>query len=179
MNITTNRRRIIWSEITKSPRNWLALLGATFFGSGLLPKAPGTWGTIAAAPIWFGTSELPLKVRGLIWLTLAIWGVWSAKVFDQVNGTQDNQNIVMDEVTGLGITAWTAGIHPINYAIAVILFRFFDIVKPFPVRLVDRLSHRSRNRLISALGVMGDDWVAGAQGLLMMMIAQHLGWLAK
>jgi phosphatidylglycerophosphatase A len=176
---TKNRRQILWPEIRKSPRNWFALVGATFFGSGLLPKAPGTWGTVAALPLWYFTRDLPFAERAALWVALALWGVWSSKVFDEVNQTQDNQNIVMDESTGVGITAWTAGIHPVNYLVAFVLFRFFDIAKPWPVRAVDRWSHRGGNRWAAALGVMGDDWVAGVQGLLLMLLAQHFGWLPQ
>ena len=179
MSLSKNRRQILWPEIRKSPRNWIALVGATFFGSGLLPKAPGTWGTLAALPLWFATHDSTLELRILIWTTLAIWGVWSSKVFDEVNHTQDNQNIVMDEATGVGITAWTAGASPWNYLIACALFRFFDIVKPWPVKNVDRWSHRSGSRWAGAWGVMGDDWIAGIQGLIVILIAQHFGWLPR
>lgn len=179
MSSSRNRRQILWGEIRKSPRNWLALAGATFFGIGLLPKAPGTWGTLASLPLWFAARDLPPLERAGMWLLLAAWGVWSSKVFDQVNQTQDNQNIVMDEVTGVGITAWTAGSEPINYLVACVLFRFFDIAKPWPVKAVDRWSHRSGSPWASAWGVMGDDWVAGIQGLLLMLLAQHLGWLPR
>ena len=179
MKTPRDRRHIDWSEIRKSRANLFALLGATFFGSGLLPKAPGTWGTLAALPLWYATRDLPTTVRLLAWTALAAWGVWSSKVFDEVNRTQDNQNIVMDEATGVGITAWTAGADPVNYAVAFLLFRFFDIVKPWPVRAIDRWSHRSGDRWTAAFGVMGDDWIAGIQGLLLMLLAQHLGWLAR
>ena len=105
MKTPRDRRHIDWSEIRKSPANLFALLGATFFGSGLLPQAPGTWGTLAALPLWYATRDLPTTGRLLAWTALAAWGVWSSKVFDEVNRTQDNQNIVMDEATGVGITA--------------------------------------------------------------------------
>ncbi|MBU6375986.1 MAG: phosphatidylglycerophosphatase A [Bdellovibrionales bacterium] len=179
MSTSKNRRQILWQKFSKSPKNWLALCGATFFGSGLLPKAPGTWGTLAAIPLWYLTHDLPFFQRFSILLTLCIWGVWSSRVFDQVNETQDNQNIVMDEVTGVGITAWTAGAHPLNYLVAFIVFRAFDIAKPFPVKAVDRWSHRSGNRWSAAFGVMADDWVAGIQGLGVLVILQYWGFLPK
>jgi phosphatidylglycerophosphatase A len=177
MSIPKDRRRILWAEIRRTPKNWLALLGATFFGSGLLPRAPGTWGTLAALPLWYAVHDFPVLQRAGLWLFLAAWGVWSSKVFDQVNQTQDNQNIVMDEATGVGITAWTAGADPLNYLVACLLFRFFDIAKPWPVKTVDRWSHRSGSTWGAAFGVMADDWVAGIQGLALILLAQHLGWL--
>ena len=179
MSKQKNRRQILWGEIKTSPRNWLALVGATFFGSGLLPKAPGTWGTLAALPLWYAATDLQTGQRLLIWIALALWGVWASRIFDQVNQTQDNQNIVMDEATGVGITLWTAGASPINYLVGFALFRLFDIIKPFPVKSVDKWSHRSGNPWAAAFGVMGDDWVAGLQGLLVMMVAQYLGWLPR
>lgn len=179
MSAPSSRRYIRWSALKSSPRRWLALVGATFFGSGLLPKAPGTWGTLAAMPLWYFVHDREPSQRWAIWMLLAVWGVWSAKEFDEMNDTQDNQNIVMDEVTGVGLTAWTAGPHLINYFAAFVLFRAFDIVKPYPVRAVDRWSHRPGNRWLAGFGVMADDWVAGLQALLLIVLAQAWGWLPR
>lgn len=155
----------------------MALLGATFFGSGLLPKAPGTWGTLFALPLWWRISEFHQWTQAGVWLGLAAWGVWSSKVFDEMNETQDNQNIVMDEATGVGIAAATAaGDFAVLFA-AFVLFRAFDILKPWPVKLVDQWSHSSGSRWHRAIGVMADDWIAGLQALALIVLAQHYGWL--
>jgi phosphatidylglycerophosphatase A len=172
-----NRRQIIWKKIRHSRRGLFALLGATFFGAGLLPKAPGTWGTLFALPLWWRVSTLPGWTQLAVWAFLAAWGVWSSKVFDELNETQDNQNIVMDEATGVGIAAATAGGNWLVLLAAFILFRAFDILKPWPVKLIDRWSHSSGSSWHRALGVMADDWIAGLQALALILLAQHYAWL--
>ncbi len=173
----TDRRQILWPRLKASPHGRLALLGATFFGAGLLPRAPGTWGSLLALPLWWAVSPLPPAAQIALWLVLAAWGVWSSKVFDELNETQDNQNIVMDEATGVGIAALTAGGDWSLLLCAFLLFRIFDILKPWPVKLVDRWSHSSGSAWHRAFGVMADDWVAGIQALALIILAQHYGWL--
>jgi phosphatidylglycerophosphatase A len=177
MKSTLNRRQILWPRIHSSLRGRVALLGATFFGAGLLPKAPGTWGTLLALPLWWASAPLPPLVHVCLWIGLATWGVWSSKVFDELNETEDNQNIVMDEATGVGIAAATAGSDWTLLFAAFVLFRVFDIFKPWPVKAVDRWSHSSGSPWQRALGVMADDWVAGIQALALILIAQKYGWL--
>jgi len=175
--IKNSRRQILWDQVRASTRGKIALVGATFFGAGLLPKAPGTWGSLLALPLWWAVAPLDIAWKAAIWLGLAAWGVWSSKVFDELNQTQDNQNIVMDEATGVGIAAITAGQNWELLLCAFLLFRIFDIVKPWPVRSVDRWSHASGSPWSGALGVMADDWVAGLQALALIILAQNYGWL--
>ncbi|MEN9723196.1 MAG: hypothetical protein RJB38_1182 [Pseudomonadota bacterium] len=177
MSTAKDRRWMNWPAIRQSPRQWLALLGGTYFGVGLLPWAPGTWGTLAALPLWYWSESCNTTFRIALWLGLAGWGVWSAYSLDRVNGTRDNQNIVMDEVTGVGITAWWAGQHVQNYVAAFLVFRVLDMTKPFPARSFDRWSHEHGSAWKSAIGVMADDWVVGLQGLLLLKLAQSWGWL--
>ena len=172
-----NRRQILWPRIRSSWRGRLALLGATFFGSGLLPRAPGTWGSLFALPVWWLAGSLAPWAWALLWLSLSTWGVWASMVFDELNETQDNQNIVMDEATGVGLAALTCHGHWGLLFCAFLLFRTFDIIKPWPVSLVDRWSHQSPSPLRRGLGVMADDWVAGLQALALIWMAQYFGWL--
>ena len=172
-----DRRQILWPRIKASPQGRFAMLGATFFGAGLLPQAPGTWGTLLALPLWWALAPLPGIVQLTAWVLLAVWGVWASKVFDELNETQDNHNIVMDEATGVGIAAATSQGNWQLLLAAFLLFRIFDILKPWPVRLVDRWSHSSGSAWHRAFGVMADDWVAGIQALLLIWLAQHYGWL--
>jgi phosphatidylglycerophosphatase A len=172
-----NRRQILWPNIQSSWRGKLSLLGATFFGAGLLPAAPGTWGSLLALPLWWSLAPWEPWLRATCWIVLAAWGVWASKIFDELNQTQDNQNIVVDEATGVGIAAATAGDHWELLLAAFLLFRIFDILKPWPVKLVDRWSHSSGSAWHRAWGVMADDWVAGLQALASIAIAQHYGWL--
>ncbi len=177
MSAKSNRRRIHWDRFSSSPRAVFALLGATFFGAGLLPRAPGTWGTLLALPLWWALGTSSTGTRALAWIALAVWGVWASKAFDELNGTEDNQNIVMDEATGVGIAAATAGSDWRLLLVAFLLFRIFDILKPWPVSLFDRWSHSAPSKWGRAVGVMADDWVAGLQALALILLAQHYGWL--
>lgn len=177
----SDRRPLDWKKVS-GPSEWAAVLTGTFFGSGLLPKMPGTWGTAAAVPLaWWvnGLSpDLSLWLKPLLWTTLLFAGTWAGKKFQELFGAADNQNIVMDEVVGLGITAWTAGTDWKNLICAFVLFRFFDIVKVPPVRQLDRWSKEHADDPWSGgFGVMADDLVAGIQALIVMMALQKYGIL--
>ncbi|MGK5082941.1 phosphatidylglycerophosphatase A [Bdellovibrionota bacterium FG-1] len=175
----TPRRLLRWEKV-RGPRAILAIATGTALGAGLVPLAPGTAGTLAALPLAYFTNEWPWPLRIALWTALTAAGTWAAKVFDELMGTSDNQNIVMDEVVGLGITAWTAGHDVTSLLVAFVLFRFFDILKPFPVRNIDTWSKKkaSENTPLSqwygGFGVMADDLVAGLQGLCCMLLLQWL-----
>ena len=177
-------RRIIRWEKLRSPRVSIAVSIGTAWGAGLAPLAPGTAGTLVGIPIHFFTSGMGEIPRAIIWTTLLAAGTWAAKVIDEEMGTQDNQNIVMDEVVGYGITAWTAGTDPKALIAAFLLFRFFDIAKLPPVRFIDLWSKNraaaSHNhaRWFGGFGVMADDVAAGFQGLLCMWLLQYFGLLS-
>ncbi len=174
---------IIWSKI-KGPRESIAVVVATAFGAGLLPVMPGTWGTLAAIPLAFVTRNLSFEARLFMWVAITAVGTWAARVLDQAFGSSDNQSIVIDEVIGYGITAWTAGAHPVNILAAFALFRAFDILKPPPVRQADRWSKKKAAQTDSALaswwggfGVLLDDILAGFYGLFVMLLLQKAGLL--
>jgi phosphatidylglycerophosphatase A len=146
-----------------------AALIATFFGSGLLKPASGTWGSLAAlAPGLliaerFGASGL------LIGAALAYGlGHWASTVW--INGTEDKDPspIVIDEVAGLWLTLTLAPLTPLGAALAFGLFRFFDIVKPWPVRWADK-------NIGGATGIMLDDILAGIWAALVLLAAREFG----
>jgi len=140
-----------------------AFLIATWFGSGLLPKIPGTWGSAAALPfawgiMWFGGP----------WTLLAfavgafVVGIWAAGMYSKHSGIKDAGPIVIDEVAGQWLTLIPAGLDPVLFLIGFFLFRAADILKPWPANWADR-------ELEGGLGVMLDDIFAGiyaAIGLL-------------
>lgn len=177
-----DRRALDWSKV-RGPRAVCAIAIGTALGAGLLPVAPGTFGTIASVPLAYVTADAHWALRAAMWLTLLAAGTWAAKVFDETMRTSDNQNVVMDEVVGLGITAWTAGQDWRALLAAFVLFRFFDIVKPWPVRLIDEWSKRKAAEggptasWYGGFGVMADDVAAGFQGLACMLVLQRLGWI--
>jgi phosphatidylglycerophosphatase A len=175
--IYSARRKIIWKKV-KGVKVPTALVVATALGAGLLPYAPGTMGTVIALPLAYSTRDWPTASRLCMWIGLTALGTWAAKVFDETMGTHDNQNIVIDEVVGLGITSWTAGSDPKNWLAAFLLFRFFDVLKPPPVRQIDAWSKKQSSPWWGGFGVIADDMVAGAQALCVISALQALGVLS-
>ena len=173
VGIYSGRRQIVWRNI-RGIRSISAFLVATALGAGLMPLAPGTMGTLVGIPLAYCTTEWSLLSRLALWLGVTVLGTWSATRFDQMMKTHDNQNIVIDEVVGLGITAWTAGDDALTWLVAFLLFRFFDVLKPPPVRQVDSWSKKQTDPIWDGVGVMADDVIAGFQGLAVILILQWL-----
>jgi phosphatidylglycerophosphatase A len=132
-----------------------ASLLATWFGSGLLPKAPGTWGSLAALPCAWG-----IALMGGPWLLFAaclavfLLGLWASGPYARSLGQDDPGSVVIDEVAGQWLALLPVALQLEYYPLAFIAFRFFDIVKPWPVNWLDQ-------RLKGALGIMADDMMAG------------------
>ncbi|OAN44064.1 phosphatidylglycerophosphatase A [Paramagnetospirillum marisnigri] len=133
---------------------------ATWFGVGLLPKAPGTWGSAAALPLgwWIMTQGgAPLLLAAV--LVCSIVGWWASAVYVARTGAPDPSEVVVDEVAGQWLVLSAAPLDPLSFAVGFALFRLFDIWKPWPVRLADQ-------KIGGGLGVMLDDIAAGLYGLL-------------
>ena len=142
-------RRITSPDLFRSPIHVLAF----GFGTGISPVAPGTLGTLAAVPIVWALSELPATLCVVVVFVFAVAGVHICQVAADTLGTHDHPGIVWDEMVGLMVTllfvpfSWTA------LAAGVVLFRIFDIWKPWPIRYVD-------NKIHGGLGIMLDDLIA-------------------
>ncbi len=123
-------------------------------GLGALPGAPGTWGSLGALPLWLLSSVLDPGCYLLLVLLLALVAIRVAGRAGEIFGVEDSPVIVIDEIAGLFL-AFT-GIAPgFGSALAgFLLFRFFDVVKPFPVDWCDE-------NLSGGFGVVVDDLVAG------------------
>lgn len=146
----------------------LATCIATFFYSGLFPKAPGTAGSLAAICVFIlAMPFLSQALLGLIAVLGYVIGIWASRVYMDTTGKHDPGEIVIDEAVGIAITLMI--IHPflnnssggfysseafIAYILAFISFRFFDILKPWPISYCDK-------EIKGAHGVMLDDVVAG------------------
>ncbi len=132
-----------------------ASLLATWFGSGLLPKAPGTWGSLAALPCAIVIAALA-GPWGLLAAVLAVTaaGLWAADIYAARSGADDPGEVVIDEVAGQWLALVPAALDPWLYAVAFLAFRFFDIVKVWPANWLDR-------NIKGAWGIMLDDLAAG------------------
>jgi phosphatidylglycerophosphatase A len=131
-----------------------AALLATWFGSGLLPVAPGSWASLAALPgaallVWLGGPLLVLVASA----ALFVLGMWAADAYMEAIGVHDPPAIVIDEVVGQWLTVALLPIDPILYALGFLLFRIFGVLKPWPANFIDRA-------VTGGFGVMLDDVVA-------------------
>ena len=168
------KKRVRWENV-RGPKAILAVVIGTALGAGLAPVAPGTLGTLVGVPIHYFSADWSIAGRLTLWIGLTLIGIWAAQIFDRTMKSMDNQSIVIDEVVGFGITAWTAGTHVNSLIVAFVLFRILDIVKIPPVRQIDRWSKKRPGW--SGFGVMADDVMAAFQGLAIMLILQYFGIL--
>jgi len=125
------------------------------FGSGLAPKAPGTFGTLAAVPLYLLLNQLPLGAYALALIVLFGFGIWICDKTAKDLGVHDHGGIVWDEFVGYWITMLAAPPQWWWIVVGFVLFRFFDIVKPFPISWLDKRVH-------GGIGIMLDDAVAGS-----------------
>lgn len=140
------------------------------FGLGLAPKAPGTFGTFAALPFIFTTLYFPLWLQIVFAVVISVFGLWACgKTADDL-GVHDHPAIVWDEVAGFYITMIGAAISWQSLLVGFVLFRFFDIVKPGPIRILDK-------RLHGGLGIMADDVLAGIFSLICVQALFKMGYL--
>lgn len=146
----------------------LAKLIATALGAGYSPIGPGTCGTAVAVPLAWALRARPDWQFALIAVVITLIGVAAAQRADQAWKTEDNQKIVIDEVAGYLVTisfvprSWAA------LAVGFVVFRFFDIVKPPPIRWLEE-------NLPGGWGVMLDDIGAGVMGVIVMGLLTYFG----
>ncbi|MGW8161214.1 MAG: phosphatidylglycerophosphatase A family protein [Desulfobulbales bacterium] len=143
----------------------LIMFIATGAGSGYLPKAPGTWGSMLGVGLWFCTRNLDLFPYLVITAILLVVGTFCAGAAEKIVDFADPGIVVVDEIVGQMVALISAPHHPLAAVLAFVLFRFFDILKPFPVGWLDRHIH-------GGLGIMLDDLIAGLYALLIL----HLIW---
>jgi phosphatidylglycerophosphatase A len=186
----------------KKPR--FALLIATAFGLGYLPKAPGTWGSVGGVAlitaVGMSVATIPYgdflvdydpRVHMAVFLATCVIGLWGASQAARFWDTPDPQRVVIDEVSGqyltimvgcglpffvphraihvslLGNITWHSALDWKYLLLAFILFRVFDIWKPFPARQAESLP--------GGLGIMADDWIAGFYAAILLWLARVAG----
>ena len=131
-----------------------AALITTWFGTGHLPKAPGTFGSLAALPVaWVLAERFGPWAVAAAGIVLFVIGHFAVTVYLRHTRTKDPGEAVIDEVAGQLIAVAPAALDPLAFGLAFILFRIFDIMKPWPVNALER-------NLPGAAGVMADDAAA-------------------
>ena len=140
------------------------------FGSGLAPKAPGTAGTIAAIPFLYLMSFLNNTSYLIVLLIIIISGIWLCQKTSDDLGVHDHPGIVWDEFAGLFVTMVAAPFNWMTVVAGFVLFRLFDIWKPWPISFLDK-------KVSGGLGIMLDDIVAGVFAAVVLQLMLHLGWL--
>jgi phosphatidylglycerophosphatase A len=147
---------------------------ATFFGAGRLHPGPGTWGSLATMLVWAvisrqlpGSWVIPVNVA-LALLAIGV-GIPAATQVARATGIKDPQFVVIDETAGQLITLIAAPLSWKSFLAGFILFRVFDILKPPPVRQLEKLPEGT--------GIVVDDVAAGVYGWIVLRILLHFGLL--
>lgn len=140
-------------------------------GSGLIRPAPGTWGTVSGLLVFvlLVTFLSPLMAIAIM-AVLSVYGTWCAHRSAIKMGVHDYGGIVIDEWVGIWITLAVVEPSLINLIVGFILFRIFDIAKPWPIGWIDR-------HVSGGIGIMIDDVVAGVFSAGLLLVAVALGWL--
>ncbi len=168
---SSNRGAQVASEnASRSLTDYLALAISTW-GVGYIPIAPGTWGSVVGALVFWGVSvqfaslsrASFLVTEFVVALIITFLGIWAGSRVERLLKRKDPGRVVVDEVAGQMIAllplAWFTGAYSIGWVIvSFTLFRFFDIVKPYPARRFERFN--------GGVGIMADDLVAGVYGAL-------------
>ena len=152
-----------------------AMMVATFFGIGRMRPGPGTWGSAAALLLWAAIAyALPASRRTPVVIVLALLvtliGIPAATRVARASGTKDPQFVVIDEVAGQLIALIAVPLAWKTFLAGFILFRAFDIVKPPPVRQLEKLPEGA--------GIVFDDIAAGVYALVGMQLLLHFGLLS-
>ncbi len=137
------------------------------FGSGKAPKAPGTFGTLVGIPAWLLLQPFATYIYVAVVAGMFVVGVWICHVTERDLGVHDHPGIVWDEIVGYLITMFLAPAGWMWMASGFVLFRLFDIWKPFPIRQIER-------RIQGGFGNMLDDALAAVFAWLVMQAIVRL-----
>ena len=133
--------------------NFFILLSATGLGAGFSPIVPGTMGTLLAIPFYYFVSSIPSPLYELTLVAFFFFSSWISNQAERYWGKKDDRRIVIDEIMGFLVTMLWIPRSPLFIVAGFLLFRFFDILKPFPIRRLERVR--------SGFGVVLDDVLAG------------------
>lgn len=150
-------------QVLRDPVHWLAF----GLGSGLLPLAPGTWGSLLAVGIFWLVPPLPIVVQLTALVVAFAAGCVICGVSARRLGVHDHGGIVLDEIVAMLLVLCVTPRTPGWTLVAFLLFRFFDVVKPWPIREAD-------HRIAGGLGIMLDDVLAAVYAALVVRGAMIL-----
>ena len=144
---------------------------ATWFKTGLIKYFPGTFGSIASLPFaalitFWGGQKLLL----IFTIILFLIGIYIANYYSSLIGKKDPSEIVIDEVVGQWLVLVFVPLDLLMYIVALVLFRFFDILKPWPIKLVE-------NKYDGGFGIMIDDILASIYSILIIMVLLRTAFL--
>jgi phosphatidylglycerophosphatase A len=145
------------------------VLVATWFGAGFLPIAPGSWGSLAALPFaWVIRDQWGAAGLAIAAAIAFMVGWWAAATVAKTSAVEDPGSIVIDEVAAQWLVLLAAPPAALPYALAFVLFRIFDIWKPWPARWAERYVE-------GGLGIMLDDLFAALYAMLSLLVLLTLG----
>ena len=151
--------KIDYKLLISDPAHFIAL----GFGAGLTPKLPGTAGTLLALPIYLLMQDLSVPIYLAVVGLFAVIGVWAAGRSARLSGISDPAEIVIDEIVGMLLALTMLPSGWLWLGIGFLLFRLFDIMKPWPICLIDRKIH-------GGIGIMLDDLLAGVYTFLVIQM---------
>jgi phosphatidylglycerophosphatase A len=141
---------VVPRSIWQNPLHFIAF----GFGSGALPYAPGTWGTLMAIPFYLAIQTLPIVIYLIITLLVILSSIWLCNKISQEIKVHDHPGMCLDEIVGFLVTMTAAPTSIYWIMTGFLLFRLFDIWKPQPIRCIDE-------KVGGGLGIILDDVVAG------------------
>jgi phosphatidylglycerophosphatase A len=163
MNLVPEEKRVKVRVDLRDPAHFIAF----GFGSGLAPKAPGTVGTLVAIPLYLLLVQLPWAGYMGAVLGSILLGIWACGVSARKLGVHDHNGIVWDEFAGFLLTMALMAPVLANVIAGFLLFRFFDIVKPWPIRWLDGHVH-------GGVGIMADDLLAAVYAALCLLLLARI-----
>ena len=166
LNTQLGKNRLTPKQILSDPILFLAF----GFGSGLAKKAPGTLGTLAAVPVYWAFAQTGIVAYSLLTVAVTIAGIWICDIAAKKLGEHDFGGIVWDEIAGYLITLWLVPFSWQAMVVGFLLFRVFDIIKPWPIKWVDQ-------RVEGGFGIMLDDVLAGVFAGFLLLLFIGLGWV--
>lgn len=158
----TEIQRRVWSD----PRYFFGY----GFGTGLLPKMPGTWGTLMAIPIYLMLPKFSLTAYLIIVLLIGLYAISISEALSKEIGIHDDPGMNIDEFVGYFVTMIWAPLTWWAVVLGFVYFRFFDILKPWPISWIDR-------KVKGGFGMILDDIIAGIAAMLVLQLTAWAVWL--